>query len=128
MSHATDPAGLASDADYVAALDELEALLLADADTPAGRRFDDLVGLIEDYEARHWPAEVARVPEVRAPEFMYGPLSPSDRSRSVSSQVHVERTWHVDPGGHVCFRHRSAGALSSGAPGVLVQLHEAAAR
>jgi antitoxin component HigA of HigAB toxin-antitoxin module len=61
MTHALDPTRLADDRDYVAALDELEDLMLSDPDTPAGRRFDELVLLIEDYEARHWPAEVPRV-------------------------------------------------------------------
>lgn len=63
MSHLLDPHRIASDADYAAALDELEALMLADPDTPAGRRFDELVTLIEDYESRHWPAEPPRVQE-----------------------------------------------------------------
>ena len=61
MTHALDPTRLADDRDYAAALDELEQLMLADPDTPAGRRFDDLVLLIEEYEARNWPAEVPRV-------------------------------------------------------------------
>ena len=66
MSHVLDPSRLAADTDYLAALDELEELMLADPDTPAGRRFDELVALIEDYEARHWPAELPGAREVRA--------------------------------------------------------------
>ncbi len=38
--------------EYIAALDQLEALILCDPDTAAGRRFDALVQMIEDYEAR----------------------------------------------------------------------------
>ena len=61
MTHALDPTRLSGDRDYAAALDELEELMLADPDTPAGRRFDELVYLIEEYEARQWPAELPRV-------------------------------------------------------------------
>ena len=59
MTHALDPTRLAGDRDYAAALDELEELMLADPDTPAGLRFDELVHLIEEYEARQWPAELS---------------------------------------------------------------------
>ncbi len=52
MAHVLDPAQLRDDSQYVAALDELEDLMLADPDTPSGRRFDELVRLIEDYEVR----------------------------------------------------------------------------
>ncbi|HEY7905103.1 MAG TPA: hypothetical protein VIH36_16755 [Casimicrobiaceae bacterium] len=72
MSHILDPERLANDADYSAALSELEDLMLADPDTPAGRRFDELVHLIEDFEARHWPAEVPSMLDVREPPSLYG--------------------------------------------------------
>ena len=52
MPHLLDPPRLDSEAAYRAALDELEELMATDPDTPAGRRFDELVALIEDYEAR----------------------------------------------------------------------------
>jgi len=52
MAHVLDPAQLRDDSQYVAALDELEDLMLADPDTPGGRRFDELARLIEDYEVR----------------------------------------------------------------------------
>ena len=52
MAHVLDPMQLRDDSQYVAALDELEDLMLADPDTPGGRRFDELVRLIEDYEVR----------------------------------------------------------------------------
>lgn len=51
MSHLLDPARLRSAAEYDAALAELESLLLCDPDTPAGQRFDELVALIEEFEA-----------------------------------------------------------------------------
>ena len=52
MPHVLDPQHLDSEAAYLAALDELEQLMATDPDTPAGRRFDELVDLIDDYEAR----------------------------------------------------------------------------
>jgi HTH-type transcriptional regulator/antitoxin HigA len=80
MSHVLDPSLLATERDYLAALDELESLLLADCDTPAGRRFDELVGLIEDYEERNWPAELPRAREAHAPLQRYGrPALPHPR-------------------------------------------------
>ena len=72
MSHLLDPDHLANDTEYAAALGELEDLMLADPDTPAGRRFDELVRLIEDFEARHWPAEVPRLHDMREPPALYG--------------------------------------------------------
>jgi hypothetical protein len=47
-----DPPAHADEAQYAKALAELEELMLADPGTPAGRRFDELVVLIEEYEAR----------------------------------------------------------------------------
>lgn len=52
MPHVLDPQRLDDEAAYLAALDELEELMATDPDTPAGRRFDELAALIEDYEAR----------------------------------------------------------------------------
>ena len=43
MSHLLDPQHLDNEAAYLAALDELEELMATDPDTPAGRRFDELV-------------------------------------------------------------------------------------
>jgi len=53
MPHVLDPRHLSTDEDYCAALDELEDLMAADPDTPQGRRFDELAGLIEAYETAH---------------------------------------------------------------------------
>jgi len=52
MTHLLDPSQIRDDTQYCAALDELEDLMLADPGTPGGRRFDELVRLIEDYEVR----------------------------------------------------------------------------
>ena len=53
MAHLLDPGRLDTESAYLAALDELEDLMATDPDTPTGWRFDELVALIEDYEARH---------------------------------------------------------------------------
>jgi hypothetical protein len=52
MTHLLDPSQIRDETQYCAALDELEDLMLADPGTPAGKRFDELVRLIEDYEVR----------------------------------------------------------------------------
>ncbi len=61
MTHVLDPAQIRDDAQYSAALDELEDLMLADPGTPAGRRFDELVRLIEHYEARRDGYDLDRI-------------------------------------------------------------------
>jgi hypothetical protein len=38
--------------DYAAALDEFDALVLAEPGTPPGRRFNELVRLIDEYAAQ----------------------------------------------------------------------------
>ncbi len=63
MKHLLDPTTLHDDGEYALAIHELEELLLADPDTPAGRRFDELVALIEEFDARrdgYVPAETKR--------------------------------------------------------------------
>lgn len=52
MTHLLDPAVLQDDDAYAAACDELDDLMLADPGTPAGRRYDELAALIDDYETR----------------------------------------------------------------------------
>jgi len=47
-----------TEADYDAALGEVDALMDAVPGTPEGDRLDVLVTLIEAYEARHWAIEV----------------------------------------------------------------------
>jgi len=66
MSHLFDPARLASETAYAAALDELEDLMLADPGTPGGRRFDELVALIEEYEALRDGYDLRRVKQLLA--------------------------------------------------------------
>ncbi len=47
-----------TEADYEAALHEIETLMRAEADTPAGDRLDVLVTLVEAYEAKHFPLDL----------------------------------------------------------------------
>ncbi|MDC8759444.1 helix-turn-helix domain-containing protein [Janthinobacterium fluminis] len=46
-------------ADHRAALQEIETLMAADIDTPEGDRLDILATLVEAYESRHFPMELA---------------------------------------------------------------------
>jgi HTH-type transcriptional regulator/antitoxin HigA len=45
--------------DYLAALKEVESLMAAEMDTPEGDRLDVLATLVEAYESRHFPMELA---------------------------------------------------------------------
>jgi antitoxin component HigA of HigAB toxin-antitoxin module len=50
MANVTDPKQLHSESEYRAAVGEMRDLILSDPETPAGRRFDDLLRLIEAFE------------------------------------------------------------------------------
>ena len=47
-----------TDADYRAALKEVESLMTADAGTPEGDKLDVMTTLIEAYEAKHYPIDL----------------------------------------------------------------------
>lgn len=47
-----------TDADYRATLKEIDSLMHAEANTPAGERLDVLVTLVEAYERKHFPMEL----------------------------------------------------------------------
>ena len=47
-----------TDQDYRLALSEIEALMMAEADTPEGEKLDVMVTLIEAYEAKHFPLDL----------------------------------------------------------------------
>ena len=47
-----------TDADYRAALKEIENLMMAGLDTPEGEKLDIMVTLIEAYEAKHFPMDL----------------------------------------------------------------------
>ena len=66
MAHVLDPSQIRDDTQYCTALDDLEDLMLADPGTPAGRRFDELVRLIEDYEIRRDGYDLERMKQALA--------------------------------------------------------------
>ena len=47
-----------TDADYRAALKEIEGLMMAAADTPEGEKLDVLVTLVTAYESKHYPLDL----------------------------------------------------------------------
>jgi antitoxin component HigA of HigAB toxin-antitoxin module len=59
MPHLLDPKRIDTQATYLSALDELDALLDEEPDTSAGHRIDELFALIEEYELRQ-PAQATR--------------------------------------------------------------------
>ncbi|GGO76757.1 DNA-binding protein [Marinobacterium nitratireducens] len=47
-----------TDADYRAALKEIETLMMAEPGTPEGEKLDVLVTLVEAYESKHYPLDL----------------------------------------------------------------------
>lgn len=47
-----------TDADYRAALKDIESLMTAGVDTPEGEKLDVMATLIEAYEAKHFPMDL----------------------------------------------------------------------
>ena len=47
-----------TDADYRAALNDIENLIMAEPDTVEGEKLDILVTLVEAYEAKHFPMDL----------------------------------------------------------------------
>ena len=47
-----------TDADYHAALEEIETLMMAEPDSSEGEKLDVLVTLVEAYEAKHYPLDL----------------------------------------------------------------------
>jgi len=52
MPHLFDPNRIDDESKYLAALDELDALMAEEPDAGAERRIDELFALIEEYELR----------------------------------------------------------------------------
>jgi len=52
MPHLLDPKRIDNDSKWLAALDELDALMADEPDAGAERRIDELFALIEEYELR----------------------------------------------------------------------------
>ncbi|SFN01601.1 helix-turn-helix domain-containing protein [Nitrosomonas communis] len=53
-----DIKSIKTDADYHAALNEVETLMTAEPNTPEGEKLDVLVTLIEAYERKHYPPDL----------------------------------------------------------------------
>ena len=53
MASVLDPMRLRSEAEYHAAVGEMRDLIMADPQTPDGRRFDELLRRIEEFEDTH---------------------------------------------------------------------------
>ena len=47
-----------TDADYRAALNDIENLMMGEPDTVEGEKLDILVTLVEAYEAKHFPMDL----------------------------------------------------------------------
>ena len=47
-----------TEADYQAALVEIETLMMAEANTPGGEKLDVLATLVEAYERKHFPLDL----------------------------------------------------------------------
>ena len=47
-----------TEADYQAALLEIETLMMAEANTPEGEKLDVLATLVEAYERKHFPLDL----------------------------------------------------------------------
>jgi hypothetical protein len=56
MPHLLDPLRIANRSTYLAALDELDALIAEEPEASASQRIDELFALIEHYELSH-PAQ-----------------------------------------------------------------------
>ena len=67
-----------TDADYRAALTDIEALMTAEPDTPEGERLDILVTLVEAYERRHFPLDLPDPIEAIRFQMEQMGLSPKD--------------------------------------------------
>ena len=68
-----------TEAEYQAALKEIESLMMADPDTPEGEKLDVMVTLIEAYEAKHFPIEQRLNQRVR------------DKNRLLTTHEHNKR-------------------------------------
>lgn len=78
-----------TEADYDAALADVDALMDAEPGTPEGARLDVLVTLIEAYEARHWPIDPPDPIEAIRVRMEQKNLRPRDLQSMVGSRGRV---------------------------------------
>lgn len=70
MTNVLDPKRLRSESEYHAAVGEMRELIMADPQTPDGRRFDELLRRIEEFEDTHGlaaPPHITEKPKTRGP-------------------------------------------------------------
>ncbi|MEO8485948.1 MAG: hypothetical protein ABI585_06365 [Betaproteobacteria bacterium] len=66
MRHVLDPQAITTFTEYQAAMHELDELMLSDPDTPAGRRFGELVSLIDAWELSREPTMIREMSRATA--------------------------------------------------------------
>ena len=76
-------------ADYRAALKEIDALMAAERDTPAGERLDVLVTLVEAWESKHYPFDLPDPVEAIKYHMELKGLEPRDLVRYIGSRNRV---------------------------------------
>lgn len=67
-----------TEADYRAALSEVESLMTAEFGTPEGDRLDILATLVEAYETKHFPMDIADPIEAIKFQMEHKGLTPKD--------------------------------------------------
>jgi HTH-type transcriptional regulator / antitoxin HigA len=82
-------APIKTERDYRLALEEVEALMTAERDTPEGDRLDVLVTLVEAWEARHYPLDLPDPVEAIKYHMEQKGLSPKDLAPFIGTRNRV---------------------------------------
>jgi antitoxin component HigA of HigAB toxin-antitoxin module len=72
MTNVLEPRRLRNESEYRAAVGEMRDLIMADPQTPDGRRFDELLRRIEEFEDTHGlaaPSHVTAKAKTRGPSL-----------------------------------------------------------
>ena len=78
-----------TDADYRAALNDIENLMMAEPDTVEGEKLDILVTLVEAYEAKHFPMDLPDPVEAIKFEMERKGLTVKDLEPMIGKSNHV---------------------------------------
>jgi HTH-type transcriptional regulator / antitoxin HigA len=78
-----------TDADYHAALQEIERLMMAEADTSDGEKLDVMVALLEAYEAKHFKLDLPDPVEAIKFEMERKGLTVKDLEPMIGKSNHV---------------------------------------